>query len=317
MNRNSSLVVGLVVAVVVIAAGVVLMRSSAPVRDDANLSVVTSFYPLYFLAAEIGGDKATVTALVPPGAEPHEYEPTPRDIARIESADVLVLNGAGLEGWGDDIAANIQSHVTVVRASDGIATRHMVHAHDDGDVHDTEEEREVTDPHVWLSPVLAQKMVDAITAGYIQADGANAAYYQERAQGVKAQLNALDAEYRQRLTSCVRRDIVTSHAAFGYLADAYNLTQIPIVGISTEEEPSVQHLAEIADFAKEHGVTTIFFESLLSPKLAQTIAAEVGAQTRVLNPIEGLTAHELTAGKTYITEMRENLNQLTIALQCQ
>lgn len=248
-------------------------------QDHNKLQVVASFYPLAYFAQEIGGDKVEVTNITPAGAEPHEYEPTAQDIARIEDSGVLILNGSGLEPWGDNVKANR----IVIAGEDFVGT----------------------DPHVWLAPLLAQQMVDKIA----EAVPGNP-------EPLKEKLAALDAEFHQGLSRCATRDIVTSHAAFGYLTAAYDLRQVPITGISPEDEPSAQELAQIADFAKKNNIKYIFFESLVSPKLAQTIAREVGAQTLVLNPIEGLSDSELAQGKNYFTEMRANLSNLKLALQC-
>lgn len=273
---------------------------------EGKLSVVASFYPVYYLASEIGGEQANVFNVTPAGGEPHEYEPTSGDMARIERARLLVLNGAGLEAWGEDVKAHADpARTIVVEAGSGLATRRVA---EDGE--------DIVDPHVWLSPALAQRMAEKIEAGYAQADPAHAAYYEQNAAGLKERLAGLDEEYRQGLADCGKKDIVTSHAAFGYLAAAYGLNQVAIAGLSPEEEPSPKALADIADFAKRKGVTHIFFESLISPKLSETIANEIGAGTLVLDPIEGITAEESASGEDYFTIMRRNLASLQTALQC-
>lgn len=289
-------------------------KNRTPIENTSKPQVVTSFYPLYFFASMIGGDKVSISNITPEGIEPHEYEPTPKDLIAIENSQILVLNGADLEPWGEDVLKNIDTkNKIVVLASDGLATLESQEHEEDAD---HEENASVIDPHVWLSPVLAQKMVDKIEQGFISADPANASYYASNAKDLKARLSNLDTQYKQELNKCVSRDIITSHAAFGYLALAYNLKQIPIAGLSTEEEPSTKELADVADFANKNNVKYIFFESLISPKLSQTIAKEVGAQTLVLNPIEGLTKEETDLNKDYFSEMQENLNNLKIALQC-
>jgi zinc transport system substrate-binding protein len=273
---------------------------------SSKLQVVASFYPLYFLASEIGGDAAEVYNLTPAGAEPHDYEPTARDTARIETADLLVLNGVGLEAWAENIEQRVDTQkVRVVFAAEGLATRELV-----------EERERMADPHVWLDPELMLKMADTIERAFAAADPANADRYATNARSLKSRLAELDAEYAAALKSCARKDIVTSHDAFGYLAAAYGLTQTPIAGLSPEAEPSPRELIEIAKFAKDNAVTHIFFESLVSPKLAETLANEIGAKTLVLNPLEGLSAEEMAEGKDYVTEMRANLASLILALQC-
>ncbi|MBI1730431.1 zinc ABC transporter substrate-binding protein [Candidatus Acetothermia bacterium] len=277
-----------------------------PSGQSQKLQVTTSFYPLYFFAQQIAGSSAEVMNITPAGGEPHDYEPTAQDIVQIEKSKLLVLNGGGLEAWGTRILQNLDPDKTlVIRVGEGLTTQQVVK---DGE--------NIIDPHVWLSPPLAEKMVDAVTRGFSQADPRNAAQYETNADSLKKKLNDLDKAYQQGLSNCANKNIITSHAAFGYLATTYHLNQVAIAGLSPDAEPSPQQLADIAKFAKENDVKYIFFESLVSPKLAQTIATEVGARTLVLNPMEGQTKEELAAGKNYLTEMQMNLKSLEIALQC-
>lgn len=303
---NMKYIVAIVGIVVIGAIGYFLFGSKPQNESGSKISVVASFYPMYFFASQIGGDKADVMNVTPAGAEPHDYEPTAQDMAKIESANLVVLNGGGLEAWGDSVKQNIDAQkTTLVTAGEGLTNRRVV---EDGE--------DVIDPHVWLSPILAQQMVDKIEQDFAKADPDNVAYYAKNAADLKAKLAQLDAEYKQGLGGCQKKDIITSHAAFGYLSAAYGLNQVAIAGLSPEEEPSAQDLAKIADFAKKNDVKYIFFESLVSPKLSQTIATEVGAQTLVLDPIEGISAGNLAAGKDYLSVMRSNLANLKIALQC-
>lgn len=306
MNRRFLLGLVLGLACIGIIALSISTHKNSEVPSGGKISVTTSFYPLYFFASQIGGDKAVVSNLTPAGAEPHEYEPTAQDIVKIQDSSILVLNGGGLEAWASDVQKNIEGSATmVVSAGEGLTDRTFV---EDGE--------EITDPHVWLSPPLAEKLADKIAAAFTEANPANASYYASNASVLKAKLASLDAAYKTKLASCKKRDIVTSHAAFGYLAAAYNLRQVPITGVSPDAEPSLRELADLTAFAKNTDVKYIFFESLVSPKLAETLAREIGAQTLVLNPLEGLTSDEIAAGKTYFTEMEENLKNLETALEC-
>lgn len=274
--------------------------------QPSKLSVVASFYPLYFMSTQIGGDKADVINIVPAGAEPHDYEPSAQDMAKMEDGRLIILNGGGLEAWGSDIKNNIDSKKTIIiTAGEGLTNQQV-----------TEDGQTGTDPHVWLDPVLAEKMVDKITQGFVQADPINKDYYESNAQALQSQLNDLDAAYKKGLSNCQSKNIITSHAAFGYLATTYGLNQVSIAGLSPDAEPSPRQLADIAKFAKDNKIKYIFFESLVSPKLSQTIATEVGAQTLVLNPIEGLTNSELASGKNYLSVMHDNLTNLQLVLQC-
>lgn len=274
---------------------------------DSRLKITTSFYPLYFFTKEIADDRADVYNITPAGAEPHDYELTSEDRARIEDSSLLVLNGAMLEPWGSNIKNILAGSTTkVVTVGDILAT-------------DTLNENGAIgrDPHVWLDPVLAKKEVATIADALIQTDPRNTASYQANLQVLNGKLDALDAQYRSALQTCQQKNIVTSHAAFNYLAKEYGLNQVSITGLSPDAEPSAETLAQIADFARKNNVKYIFFESLVSPKLAETVAREVGAQTMVLNPIEGLTDTDIAAGKNYFTEMEANLNNLKLSLQCQ
>lgn len=278
-----------------------------PKTTSNKIQVAASFYPLSFFAQQIGGDKADVVNITPAGAEPHDYEPTAQDIAKIETAKMLVLNGDGLEVWGDAIQQNLnQKNTFLVVAGEALADQQL-----------TEDGKTIQDPHIWLSPHLAKIMVDRIALGFIAVDPANKDYYQANENVLMGKLNNLDGAYTQGLENCKQKNIITSHAAFGYMARDYGLVQVSIAGLSPDEEPSPQQLARVVKFARANNVTYIFFESLVSPKLSETIATEVGAKTLVLNPIEGLTNDEISEGQSYFTNMEANLTNLKIALQCQ
>ncbi|OGE30996.1 hypothetical protein A2631_04925 [Candidatus Daviesbacteria bacterium RIFCSPHIGHO2_01_FULL_44_29] len=271
-----------------------------------KVNITTSFYPLYFFTSEVVADKGSVTNITPAGAEPHDYEPTTQDLARIEDSQLLVLNG-GVEPWGDKIKDTLKDKpIVVLEAAEGLLTRQLT---EDGEV-------VFLDPHIWLSPPLAKIEADKITQIMQKIDPQNMAYYTDRSSQLKLKLDELDMMYKQGLSSCQRRDIVTAHVAFGYLAEAYGLNQIAIAGLSPDEEPSPAKLAEVAQFVKVRQIKYIFFESLVSPKLAETIASETGTKTLVLNPLEGLTPEDLASGKNYLTVMKDNLANLKVALEC-
>jgi zinc transport system substrate-binding protein len=304
---NKKYIIGLSILVVLIIGSFFLFDSKKDETIPNNkIKIVTSFYPLYFFTSEIAGNKAIVSNITPAGAEPHEYEPTARDIANIENSNILILNGGGLETWSKNIITNLkQDKTTSITTGEGLTTKQFM-----------EKGKTITDPHIWLSPVLAKQMIDKIENGLSKVDPNNSSYYQSNTQNLKAKLDILDGEFKQGLTTCKSKDIITSHSAFAYLAQEYNLKQVSIAGLSPEEEPSSKQMAEISKFAKDNNVKYIFFESLISPKLSETIAKEIGAQTLVLNPIEGLTEDEINNGKDYFSEMRSNLVNLKIALQC-
>jgi zinc transport system substrate-binding protein len=291
--------------------------SSQPENNQSSdtpqkINVIATFYPMYDFAKNVAGDHADVTALVPAGVEPHDWEPTAKDIQRIADAQVFVYNG-GVEGWVEDALKSAQNkNLVVVEASKGIEL--MEGVEEEEEEHQEGENQSHLDPHVWLDPVLAQKEVEAIANALEQADPAHKDDYQKNADAYIAKLQSLDKEFSAALSSAKRKDFVTQHAAFGYLAKRYGLTQIPISGLSPEEEPSPSKLVNIVKFVKEHQVKTIFFETLVAPKVAETVAKETGAKTAVLNPIEGLTDEEKAKNLDYIGVMKNNLEALKTAL---
>ena len=256
-------------------------------------SVVAAFYPLAYAAERIGGPSFNVKNLTPPGSEPHDLELTPQEVAAIQDASVVLYLSHGFQpavskaidqarGKKVDILAGLPLHAAD-RAEAGLTA----------------------DPHVWLDPVLFARVAARIGAALGRPDTA-----------LVAALHKLDREYRQGLSDCKRHEIVTSHAAFGYVAARYGLEQVSITGLSPEAEPTPQQLAHVIQIVRRTHATTVFFETLLPPRLADTVAREVGAHTAVLDPIEGLTPAEQKRGDNYLTLMRRNLATLRKALAC-
>jgi zinc transport system substrate-binding protein len=282
--------------------------------DDDPIRVVASFYPLAEAATATGGDQVRVTNLTPPGVEPHDLELTPDDVEAIAEADVVVLLGGGFQPAVEEAAANEATGI-VVDALDGLALLPPPPEHED-EGHEAEEHEELAaDPHVWLDPTLFAQVVERTGDALIQA-GADGATVDTAVAEYEAHLRALDAEFTEGLADCDLRVMFVNHAAFGYLAAAYDLTQEAISGVSPEAEPDPARLAELAAEAQRDGVTTVFTESLVSPQVAQTLAAEAGLDTAVLNPLEGLTVEQEAAGADYASVMRENLAVLRDGLGC-
>lgn len=282
-------------------------RSSTLSKPESNqkIKISTSFYPLYFFATSVGGSKVEVKNITPAGSEPHDYEPTAQDLAFIENSRLLILNG-GVEAWANKIKDNLKGkNTTILVAGDGLLTRQL-----------TEDGQTAIDPHIWLSPQLAKIEAKKVADALISVDQSNSIYYQDNEKQLEMNLDELDSSYKQGLSNCQHKDIITSHAAFGYLAAGYGLNQMPIAGLSPDAEPSAKQLTEISQFARDHNIKYIFFESLVSPKLSETIANEIGAQTLVLDPLEGLSDDDITKGKDYFSVMKDNLKNLQIALQC-
>ncbi len=293
----------------VVCAGVWLAvrRTAMPAPAVGTIKVVASYYPLYDFVKEVGGAYVSVSNVTPAGAEPHDYEPSPKVLASAQQALVFIYNGGTMEPWTAGFVADYKH--TAVKASAGIT---LAMTADEGNA-----ARQVQDPHFWLDPVLAQQIVINIRDGLSQADPSHTSVYAANAQRYIARLQQLDADYKNGLAVCRSRDIVTSHAAFGYLGKRYNLTVYAIAGMTPDEEPSAAQLAAIANVVKAHGITYIFFESLVSPRLADTIATETGAKTIVFDPLEGLSDADQKAGKDYLSVQRQNLANLRTALACQ
>lgn len=293
-----------------------LFSSSARPGSVDRLGVVASFYPLADFARAIGGEYVQVTTLVPAGAEPHEYEPTPKDIAAMYEAKVVLFHGEGVDGWVERLRSDLEAHhVRVVRLAD---TAPVYQNKDSVEkIHkDEADEHGANDPHTWLDPVQAMVEVDAIAQAFIQTDPDHAAAYVLQRDAFKVRLVELDQAFVSGLANCKTRTIFTSHNAFGWMARRYHLVNRFILGLSPDEEPSSKGLAELVTLARAEQIRYIFFETLVDPRLSQTLAREIGAQTLTLNPIEGLTDAEIQAGKNYVSVMRDNLAHLRIALSC-
>lgn len=251
-------------------------------------TVVASFYPLAFAAEQVGGEAVSVENLTPPGAEPHDLEVSPSDVSKIKSADLVLLLGQGFQPQLEDAAG---SGPDVVALLDTPA----LDLHPDGD------------PHVWLDPIRYMRIVERL--GVVL--GRPAA-----ASRLLVRLRKLDREYRRGLADCPRREIVTSHEAFAYLTERYGLHQIAITGLNPEAEPTPQALQETVEVVRASHATTVYFERLVSPRLAETVARETGTKTAVLDPIEGLTDTKKNEGADYFTLMRTNLRALQTGLGC-
>jgi zinc transport system substrate-binding protein len=287
---------------------------SSDAAQDGRLRVTASFYPLQWATAQVAGDRAEVTSLTPPGAEPHDLELGPRDVATVGEADLVVyLDGFqpavddAVEQEAGDASYDVTPAARLHEADAG-------HEHEDGDEHEPGDGHESADPHFWLDPTRLADVADGIADRLGQVDPDHAAAYADRATGLRAELEALDQDLRAGLENCAATELVTAHTAFGYLTERYGLTQVGISGLTPDAEPGPQDLAEVATFVQEHGVRTIYYETLVSPAVAETLAEETGATTAVLDPIEGLT--DESAGEDYVAVMRSNLQTLRDGQRC-
>jgi zinc transport system substrate-binding protein len=279
-----------------------LAASCTSSGSSGKATVLASAYPFAWAAEQVAGPDATVTDLVKSGAEPHDIELSPRQVAALQQADLVIyLHGfqAAVDAAVPDAkrgaALDLTGVVDVQPPDSGLTVATKGGA----------------DPHVWLDPTRMRAIVQSVATRLAEQDPKHAAGYTARARTTDAKLAALDGLLRQSLQHCARTDIVTSHTAFAYLARRYGLHQIGIAGLSPDAEPAPRRLAQVATFAKRNHVTTIFFESLVDPKLAQTVASEIGARTAVLDPIEGVKH-----GDDYLSVMRRNAATLHTALGC-
>ena len=281
-------------------------------EDTEKLQIITTFYPMYYFTKQITGNLANVEILIPNGVEPHDWEPTSKDMINMQESDVFIYNSHYFETWTEKVLDSIDtSNLKVVEASKGIG---LMDTNAEEDQHDHEGSEATKDPHVWLSPVLAQKEVDNIAKAIEKADPKNKEQYEKNADSLKAKLTDLDRLYKETIDKAPRKEFVTQHAAFGYLAKQYGLTQIPIAGLSPDVEPTLAKLAELTEMMKKKKINVVYFEELTSPKVAKTLANETGAKTEVLNPLEGLTKDEQEQGLDYIGVMEKNLEALKLSL---
>jgi zinc transport system substrate-binding protein len=294
-------VVSAMVVMVALIGAFITAGCSAP-KPSGKIDVVAAFYPLQFLAERIGGDLVSVRDLVKPGAEPHDLELTPKQVASIEDADLVLYLKTLQPAVDDAVKSEAPHHSLDVTTIAPLAP--MPKGSDEPDA---------LDPHIWLDPVRFEAISQAVEARLSAIDPAHASTFQTREAALLRDLQDINQRYATDLATCARRDIVTSHAAFGYLAGRYRLTQIPITGLTPEAEPQPQRLADVTALAEQKGVTTIFFETLVSPKVAETLATEVGARAEVLDPIEGV---QPGTGDTYLSIMADNLAKLRTALGC-
>ncbi|MET0741693.1 MAG: metal ABC transporter substrate-binding protein [Candidatus Nanopelagicales bacterium] len=269
---------------------------------NGTLDVVASFYPLAYLVEQVGGERVSVSSLTKPGAEPHDLELTATDVASVADADLVVYLSEFQPAVDEAVAAEAAD-----QAWDAAAYADLSLKIEGG-------EGNTVDPHFWLDPQRYLDVSDALADALAEVDTAGADAFTANAARLRAELEALDDEWASGTASCESRDLVTSHTAFGYLADRYDFTQLGIAGLTPEAEPTPEALAAAADFVRDHSVRTIYFETLVSPAIAETVAAEAGADTAMLDPLEGLT--DESAGGDYLEVMRTNLETVRRGQAC-
>lgn len=264
-----------------------------------RLRVAAAFYPLQWVTERVAGDRAEVDGLTPPGAEPHDLELGPRDLVAVGGADLVVyLHGfqpavdEAVDQEAADTSLDVADAARLLPAGGGS-----------------------NDPHFWLDPTRLADVADAVAARLAEIEPSRAEAYRARAADVRSDLETLDGELAAGLADCASTDLVTSHEAFGYLAERYDLRQVGVSGLSPDSEPSPRDLAAVTAYVDEHDVQTIYYETLVSPEVAETVARETGATPALLDPLEGLT--DESAGEDYLAVMRSNLQTLQRGQGCE
>lgn len=278
--------------------------------SDGKLKIYTSIYPLYDFTTKIGGDKVVVSNLVPAGTEPHDFELSTSDIVNLEKADMLIYNGAGIESWSDKVINSLENkNITYVKSSENLNI-HKANSNEKSINHSHS-----TDPHTWLNIQNAKKEMENIKNALVKKDPDNASYYEKNYETYVKKFDELDEKYKETIGDIPNKSIIVAHEAFGYLCEEYNIEQVAIEGLTPDSEPDPARMSEIIKFAKDNEINTIFFEELVSPKVAQTIAKEVGAKTEVLNPLEGLSEDDIKNNKDYFSVMKDNLQVIYNSLK--
>ncbi|WP_400164351.1 metal ABC transporter solute-binding protein, Zn/Mn family [Brevibacillus sp. TJ4] len=376
MRKTKQAILSWVAAVALAGCGTTSTPStpSAPAPQEGGaaaekLTVYTTIYPLEYVTKRIGHDLIEVVNIVPPGVEPHDFEPTAKDMVAVTGADMFIYNGSGLELWVDKAVANLDTnHTQVVNTTEGIELIHVggdeeghahehadehdhdhehadehadehahahadahdehaddhahedehehadEHAHEDGHGHGHDHDHGDTDPHVWLDPTLLKAQAETIKGALVAKDPANASAYEANYQQLADDLDQLDRDFQEMAAQAAKKEFMVSHSAFSYLAKRYNLEQVAISGLNPAAEPSPSQMKQLVEYVKENQISYVLFETLVSPKVAEVIAREAGVKTATLNPLEGLTAEDVQAGKDYLSIMRENLETLRKAL---
>ncbi|MEU4365616.1 zinc ABC transporter substrate-binding protein [Promicromonospora sp. NPDC023987] len=326
---TSSRATGATLTSLALAATVTLAGCSTPGSGTADesdgVTVLASFYPLQYVAQQIGGDLVTVDNLTPPAAEPHDLELSPAQVREIGTADLVVYLSGFQNAVDEGVEARAPEHVIDAAGPAGLVEHaeeehageteeeHAEHADEAGDAHD----HGATDPHFWLDPSRLAVVGQAVADELAEVDPEHAEEYAAGALRLGQQLDELDQEFADGLAACQGATLVTSHAAFGYLADRYALEQVGISELDPEVEPSPARLREIGDLVEARGIETLYSETLVSPKVTETLASDLGVKTAVLDPLEGLSEDATAAGDDYVSVMRANLAALEEGLVCE
>lgn len=267
-----------------------------PISNQSSLNTYASFYPIYDFVKKIGMEKVNVSTIVPPGIEPHDFEPTAKQVVELQNADLIFINGVGFEEWLDRIGND-----NVVELSKGLSIENV---------------DSLPDPHIWLDPVLVKNLSTAILDALITRDPQNADYYKNNNIEFNTKLDKLNSDIKNNLTDCRLNDFIAFHDAFGYFANRYGLIQHSIEGLAPEAGVNPQSVSDAINLSRQLNISVIFAEENIDPRLSETVANEIGGRVLLLNPIELISQEEQDLGEDYFSKMYDNLNNLKIALGC-
>ena len=289
-------------------------NSIQDLSSTSKLKVAASFFPLYEFARNVGGNKTEVYSFLPIGEEPHEWEPSIQQIEELKGTKLFIYNGAGMESYISKFMESGEfQNMTFVKATDGITLLKADSAEDDKQIL----AQGGMDPHVWNDPIFAEQEVINIKNAMEKIDPANAQYYENNANSYITKLVSLDKSIKTGLSNCKKDTFISFHNAFNYFSNRYGVHDIWISGMAPEADVPPQDIQRVIQIAKDNEVKVIFSEDLVDPRLADTLASEVGAQVLVLSPLEGINQTEQQEGKTYLDKWYENLHNLRTALECQ
>ncbi len=298
-----------------------LVQPPQPPQDSDKPVIAVSFYPLEFVAQSLLDDSFEILTMTPSGVEPHDFEPSPQDIIRLQQADLFFYNGLGLDSWVSRLEPTLVAQgVQLINVGEALEDSGLAiislsdtDDHEDGEAHEHGDE----DPHIWTDPVYMKAIAEMMGETIIEKYGSTANGVSAKQTAFAQTMEDLDTEFASGLKLCVLREVIVSHNAFAYLASRYDFAVTSIAGFSPQEQPSAKRLGELATLAQEKGIETIYFETLVSPKLSETLAQEVGARTAVLDPVEGIAPEARGAGADYVSIMRQNLEALRLGMKCQ
>ncbi|MEH7238907.1 metal ABC transporter substrate-binding protein [Bacillus sp. JJ1562] len=281
-------------------------------NEEGKLTVYTTVFPLTDFAQKIGGETVSVKSVYPPGSDAHSFEPTPRDMTDIASADAFIYTGVGVEGFVTSAQKTLKNEkVSLIEAGAGIEFLHT----EDNDHHDDEHHHGDIDPHIWLDPIYSIQLAENIKNALIEINPSDKEIYEGNFKELKEQLEALNREFMEVTNSATQKEILVAHSAYGYWEARYGIKQISITGYSPTNEPSQKQLKNIIDVAKEHNLKYILFEQNISSKIGKTVQNETGTESLTLHNLEAVTKKEIESNEDYFSLMRKNLDTLKKALK--